>query len=175
MLANIRLALNEHRAPFTPTLWHVAPDNTNSTVKQCWFPGGHASVGGGDTFHNLSDITLAWMVQQLTTYTDLEYDEKYLLDSRKTFGPNKMEFPWGCAPSTDSQMGFYKFSGSRNRTPGKYLSPDEIERGFKTNETIHRCVRMRAEKLGGKWPHPSIEGLKEDHFGPIEKKLSWIR
>ncbi|GME65015.1 Cysteine synthase a [Neofusicoccum parvum] len=88
------LALDEHRGAFTPTLWYLDPrylkphDCTHCprsdspdplqhkivpNLKQCWFPGYHESVGGGNTLLNVwqpdtsdsDDIALAWMCDNL--------------------------------------------------------------------------------------------------------------
>ncbi|KAK7187806.1 peptidoglycan binding domain containing protein [Paraphaeosphaeria sporulosa] len=40
------LALEEHRKAFGPTLWSL-PENSNTNLIQCWFPGVHINVGGG--------------------------------------------------------------------------------------------------------------------------------
>jgi uncharacterized protein (DUF2235 family) len=39
------LALDEHRFPFSPTLWEKPADCTTN-LKQVWFPGAHSNVGG---------------------------------------------------------------------------------------------------------------------------------
>jgi hypothetical protein len=55
------LALDEQRAPFTPTLW----DEANSErVQQVWFPGSHMDVGGGYAQAGLSDGALLWMINE---------------------------------------------------------------------------------------------------------------
>lgn len=44
------LALDERRAPFSPTVWESPkPDAAVvlQELKQCWFPGVHTSIGGG--------------------------------------------------------------------------------------------------------------------------------
>jgi hypothetical protein len=41
------LALDEHRGPFVPTLWHLPPGPTTTNLEQCWFPGVHINIGGG--------------------------------------------------------------------------------------------------------------------------------
>src|SRR5947207_10612764 len=76
--SNSRLALDERRAPFSPTLWSLSPENTKTKLKQVWFPGHHSSVGGGDHDHGISNITIAWMVEQVTSSTDLQMDMDYL-------------------------------------------------------------------------------------------------
>jgi uncharacterized protein (DUF2235 family) len=165
------MALNEVRAPFWPTIWKLRPDNKNTRLQQCWFPGAHASVGGGDPQHGISDITLAWMIQKLTDHTDLEYDLQYLLDSRKTFGPNHMDVRWGDEIWKDSNVGIWKMSGTKARTPNKYLTKDDV--GSITNEFIHKSVVTRVQSLGTKFEHPDLGGLEEDKFGEVEKILSW--
>ena len=169
----LSLALNEVRAPYSPTLWVLTPDNEKTTLKQCWFPGDHSAVGGGDSLHGLSDITLAWMVQNITNHTKLEYDLRYLLDSRKTFGQNHMNTPWACEMWPDSYVGIYKLAGKKPRTPGKYITLAEEQKGSRTNEYIHKSVFRRTEMMGKAFPHPDLNNLPEDEFGPIENALSW--
>lgn len=55
------LALDERRASFTPTLWR---DVFDRDVKQIWFIGGHADVGGGAFDARLSNIALRWMIDE---------------------------------------------------------------------------------------------------------------
>ena len=54
------LAIDEHRADFTPTLWAE-----REGIKQVWFAGAHADVGGGYENHGLSDVALEWMLQEV--------------------------------------------------------------------------------------------------------------
>ncbi|HFP9377025.1 TPA: DUF2235 domain-containing protein [Raoultella ornithinolytica] len=56
------LALDEQRQSFIPTLWDNVADNPK--VKQRWFAGVHADVGGGYAQCGLSDITLQWMMTE---------------------------------------------------------------------------------------------------------------
>ena len=66
------LALDEHRAHFTPTIWEN-PDNTAKSLKQCWFSGCHSHIGGGyNNNTSLANITLAWMIDQLSSYLSFE-------------------------------------------------------------------------------------------------------
>jgi hypothetical protein len=164
-----RLALNEGRGPFTPTIWKVTPENRATHLKQTWFPGVHQSVGGGDASHGLSDITLAWMVQQLADNTHLEFDVQYLKDSRKTFSPNQMKLPWGTEPYVDTYKGIYHLTGYVPRTPGKYPTPN----GERTNETLHKSVVARINALGTKYTHPDVSHLPWEPFGDLEQALSW--
>ncbi|MDJ0653675.1 MAG: DUF2235 domain-containing protein [Xanthomonadales bacterium] len=61
-VARHAIALDEHRASFTPTLWVSVPKNAD--VKQIWFPGSHSDVGGGYVQTGLSNIALIWMIQE---------------------------------------------------------------------------------------------------------------
>lgn len=58
------VAIDEHRSSFQPTLWDPK-EKPNQSVKQVWFSGAHADVGGGYHRANLSDITLRWMADWL--------------------------------------------------------------------------------------------------------------
>lgn len=57
------LAIDEHRAPFEPTLW-LEKAKPNQSVEQVWFPGVHSDVGGGYPETQLSDIPLRWMLDE---------------------------------------------------------------------------------------------------------------
>lgn len=57
------IALDEKRELFKPTLW-----NAGGNVLQRVFIGGHADVGGGYMEKGLSDITLGWMITQLSKH-----------------------------------------------------------------------------------------------------------
>lgn len=59
------LALDELRAPFTASLWEQdEPLPEGHSLKQVWFPGVHADVGGGYRETTLSDIALTWMMDE---------------------------------------------------------------------------------------------------------------
>lgn len=57
------LALDEHRHPFSPAVWERAHmDKTTTDLRQVWFPGAHANVGGGYPDQEIANISLAWQV-----------------------------------------------------------------------------------------------------------------
>lgn len=59
------LAIDEQRGPFRPTLWTQSPGTpATQRLEQVWFAGVHCDVGGGYLSHQLSDITLLWMVER---------------------------------------------------------------------------------------------------------------
>ncbi|KAI0406583.1 hypothetical protein F4802DRAFT_595942 [Xylaria palmicola] len=62
------LALDETRGPFTPTLWERRPqEQATSDLRQVWFPGDHANIGGGWPDQGVANTTLAWMMDQLSS------------------------------------------------------------------------------------------------------------
>lgn len=73
------IALDEKRELFKPTLW-----NTGGNVLQRVFIGGHADVGGGYAEKGLSDITLDWMITQLSKHQLLAMSPVLFADDYKT-------------------------------------------------------------------------------------------
>ncbi len=57
------LAIDEHRDEFEPTLW-TAPQPAGTDIRQVWFAGAHADVGGGYEERRLADIPLRWMADE---------------------------------------------------------------------------------------------------------------
>ena len=56
------LAIDDRRKTFHPVLF-LPNLKEHQTLRQVWFMGMHTDVGGGYTEHQLSDISLEWMVQ----------------------------------------------------------------------------------------------------------------
>jgi hypothetical protein len=55
------LALDEHRRPFSPAVWERNnSDKSLTDLRQVWFPGSHANVGGGWPDQEVANISLAW-------------------------------------------------------------------------------------------------------------------
>jgi hypothetical protein len=165
ILSNIRLALNEERAPFTPTIW-TKPPSSNTVLKQVWFPGTHTAVGGGGKprDHELSNIALVWMIQQVRDHTNLAFDEDYLKTSKMI--DVKLDRPWGCADYTPSGGAIWKMAGTVARTPNKD-SPD-------SHEKLHRSVEERRnfnKRKSERWTHPHIRGMDYDDLGTLELEM----
>ncbi|ORY69776.1 uncharacterized protein BCR38DRAFT_502653 [Pseudomassariella vexata] len=67
------LALDESRGPFTPTIWERLQEHRETTdLRQCWFPGSHINIGGGWEDQGVSNMSLAWMMDQLSS-VDVEF------------------------------------------------------------------------------------------------------
>ena len=57
------LSLDEHRKPYSPTVWEKPRGNTSlKKLTQCWFPGVHSNVGGSYRDTGLADLTLTWLI-----------------------------------------------------------------------------------------------------------------
>lgn len=56
-------------------------DHILKELKQSWFPGVHTTVGGGFQDTSISDLTLAWMMTQLSQF--LAFDPGYLVRQSK--------------------------------------------------------------------------------------------
>ena len=79
------LALNEERLLFQPLVWEKdiePPDSPDppQTLKQCWFLGDHSNIGGGNEDNTVAGIPLYWMIAQLVSEVDLEFEIDILKD-----------------------------------------------------------------------------------------------
>ncbi|KAF4540365.1 uncharacterized protein LTHEOB_9036 [Lasiodiplodia theobromae] len=161
------LALDEHRGAFKPTLWYLddkfIEDKKYPNLKQCWFPGFHESIGGGDTLLNhwltkmlpeseMHDITLAWMCDQIDglVHFDGEACRKILL------GDDADRVNWATAYEVDVvnlSLQIFRLNilgGSRIRTPGMY-HVNNAQWAARTNETMHPSVHYRIEATRRQW------------------------
>ncbi len=57
------LSLHELRSDFEPHVWSNK-DREEQNLEQRWFAGDHSDVGGGHSIRELSDISLAWMLEK---------------------------------------------------------------------------------------------------------------
>lgn len=172
------LALDEHRAPFSPALWEKQSDNQNTNLKQVWFPGVHANVGGGYDDQELSNITLAWMMSRLEPFLDFRPDFLVSqLELARQYYKDTGQRPrwWSFGQIRRSFKGPFVLAGSQIRTPGNYYRVDPgtgrttSKRLKNTNEYIHASVRARvglkgpgAEDRGGYSPR----ALEDWNFEP---------
>ncbi|MCJ1434448.1 hypothetical protein MMC27_003816 [Xylographa pallens] len=149
------LALDEHRKPFSPSIWEK-PEGQQLPHKlvQCWFPGVHANVGGGYADAATADITLAWMMAQLDAL--LAFDPEYVVWQRelnvkyyREAKPPAAVRPWGMGEVYNTYTGIAFLGGSQTRTPGQYhatngVTGDPEPRYLRdTREQIHPSVRVR--------------------------------
>ncbi len=67
-VARHAVAIDEDRGAFTPNLM-----NARDGVKEVWFTGNHADIGGGYEDRGLADITLKWMLSEGATHAGLTH------------------------------------------------------------------------------------------------------
>lgn len=79
------LALDERRRHFKPMVWSPVEDRENQTLTQRWFAGNHSDVGGGNKDMTLADITLAWMIGQLTDKIDFNLDNIWAITTTRSW------------------------------------------------------------------------------------------
>jgi len=102
------LAIDEHRAPFEPTLWAHKP-KPGQQVEQVWFCGAHSDVGGGYAETGLSDIALEWMIGRARV-AGLAFDAAAL--EAYPLRPDPL------GPLHDSKTGLYRLSAGIERAIG---------------------------------------------------------
>ena len=160
------LALDEHRFPFSPTIWEKPKDpKCKTNLKQVWFPGAHSNVGGSYADSGMADITLAWMMDQLsgnsTAHPDerkpldwIKFDEKYIDYWTETelnwYESHKKEenrgWAMGCVYNSNNFP--QSLIGKKMRTPGRShpieLADGQTEKGTLTEGDARIRARFRA-------------------------------
>lgn len=93
------LSLHELRRSFEPLLWTgTSPRNPDQSLRQVWFAGAHADVGGGYDKTEWSDIARDWMTEEATSVG---------FQMAKPFRPRT---PAGTAPLHHQIKGFFRGS-----------------------------------------------------------------
>ena len=155
------LALDERRYPYAPTLWE-RPEGCKTNLKQVWFPGAHANVGGGYPDQGIANLTLIWMMDQLAGHSATEYahdldtiafDDQYVdnyndLQVRQYLRSDNTSRGWWNGIIYDSLTFPQSLAGKLVRTPGRYCptdfatgKPDNQRLLHDTNEYVHASVR----------------------------------
>ena len=62
------LALDDDRKVFHATYWNKDLSKPDQTLKQVWFVGSHADVGGGNKKGELSDLPFIWITHEAIKY-----------------------------------------------------------------------------------------------------------
>lgn len=151
------LALDEHRAPFSPAIWEKGSNDQRTNLKQVWFPGVHSNIGGGYNDQELSNLTLAWMMSRLEPFLDFRAD--FLISQHQICKQWYKESEqrarwWSFGEIYRSFRGVYTMTGRATRTPGNYYRVDPYsgrqtsKRLKNTNEYIHASVRSRVGLKG---------------------------
>lgn len=169
------LALDERRRHFEPALWKKTEETMKADLKQCWFPGVHSNIGGGVEDQEIADMTLAWMIQQLSPY--LGFDDNYL-DSIIVNNDGISKGQWATGGFYDDWKTWLLNWGGKARE----LGVDD-----NNGETMHRSVRVRRDfesewsckalkgwtwdEKGSNWTNGS-KTIREDGLGSLEERLA---
>ena len=130
----------------------MPPESTN-ILRQVWFAGLHASIAGAYAPHAFGDVSLCWMISEVSTLTPLEFDKDFLLNRLKGDTPQLPS--WGSVAAPEYPLFADKFAylvGPKvKRTPG--VPPKDVPAGNVTNEYYHHSVSERI--AGTKDGYPS--------------------
>jgi len=102
------VAIDERRAPFTPSLW-TSKQKEGQTIEQVWFVGVHSDVGGGCPDAQLSDITFMWMKGKAQR-CGLAFDEEFV---------NTFIHPDESGVLHNSKIGLYRLTPGITRAIGE--------------------------------------------------------
>ena len=124
------LAIDEHRAPFEPTLWDYKPKGTQR-VEQVWFCGAHSDVGGGYPENGLSDIALQWMIDRAAD-AGLVFDSSVMRALPLSFKPLQEVH--------NSKTGLYRVTPGLDRPIGRAAQdPSQPD----PTQSVHDSVRAK--------------------------------
>ena len=153
------LALDEQRKSFEPMLWNEDEIAQGSTIKQIWFPGVHANVGGGYPDDSLSYLALNWILDESEKNGGLVYQahvrRRYKNnvtspqhDSRSGIGNLYRYDPRNLHQlCNDEKPGLFNWLKDKFR---RFLNPDEIALNQVRIDQpkIHYSVFERVKKSG---------------------------
>jgi uncharacterized protein (DUF2235 family) len=123
------LAIDEHRGPFLPQIWHqMDPAPPGQLLKQMWFVGVHSDIGGGYAKHGRSDVALLWIASELIAHGLLD------LDIDRLGAEFDRETAYGTARPNDSESWLY-----RHLTPVRDRAVAHGPTEF-VHETVRQCV-----------------------------------
>ncbi|GJJ08812.1 hypothetical protein Clacol_003031 [Clathrus columnatus] len=132
------MALNETRKDFNVSKFEQQPEGLakGQVLKQVWFAvvvkGSHSDIGGGWKRHDLSDLTLVWMMSNVESM--LSIDRDYL------FSLPEPVASWGKQLPHDPQTGIFKFAFEIQRT-----LPTETNNI--THEYVHPSVKEQRTQI----------------------------
>ena len=167
-----RFGIDEDLRFLSPTLWHT-PEKSPNILKQVWFPGLHPSITGGYSPTAFGDISLCWMVSEVATLTDLEFDKPFLLKRLQGDAPQVPS--WGAVPEPAypllADKIAYALGPKLKRTPGRYPPPPE---GHVRNEFYHHSVAERIVGTHDRYPagQPVLKVLQKLPYTKMERELA---
>lgn len=181
------LSIDERRKPFSPVPWTLpANPRLDQIIRQVWFAGAHADVGGGYPDHGAADIPFIWMAAQVAPLLDLDKvaitDER---DTRETYGQGTVH---------NEYRGFWCVAGALNRSPtpaaGQYVHRSAVDRagmtGYPTNPHFARFQALpvwesdafeNSYRWGTGQPadQQSRPGLPSVQAGLCDRVIGWLQ
>jgi uncharacterized protein (DUF2235 family) len=128
------LSLDDERPTFRPVLWtDPTPEKNPGQLKQVWFSGVHANVGGGYPDDGLSCVALQWIVEEAAA-TGLRYYPDLLKDYADQADAQGLQYD-----SRAGLAGYYRY-GPRNVDD---LCLDKVHDVTIAKPTIHGSVLER--------------------------------
>lgn len=155
-VARHALSIDEMRRSYAPTLWDETQGNADRDMKQVWFPGVHANVGGGYPIRDLSDITLEWMINEAKS-AGLMLNPSY----KDTLSPRPV------GQIENSRKGFFGKLKSRPRAVPNFLRAA-------ANEKISDAARIRHASNQGYWTTTHLD-TGETMLLEVTSKQQWVK
>ncbi len=144
-IARHAMAIDEHREDFEPTVWQP---RQNMNIKQVWFTGAHADIGGSykpaDDGSVLSDNALGWMIKEAQ-------DSDLTIEDHLTGNVNESPF----AILHNSRRSLY-------RVKKKFFRPINHGHG---SVLIHKSVKLRWDQ-DPKYRPKNLEKYLDDNGWP---------
>ncbi|KAI0735094.1 hypothetical protein C8Q76DRAFT_791673 [Earliella scabrosa] len=148
------LALNETRKDFDCAKFEQTPAGRErgQILKQCWFTGSHCDIGGGFQEHDLSDLSLNWMIANIEDAICFDYDYVTSLP--------RPQAPWGTLPPHDPIAGIYQLAKVVQRE-----LPTDVDEV--THEVYHSSILEQSELA------PAIREIIENKPELVAELLPW--
>jgi len=164
------LSIDERRRTFTPSRWinvnelNARAGQEASNVppyQQAWFPGDHASVGGGGDVNGLWQAALVWIVEgaqlrglavnetALAQYRgDIDYKASVYCMKRRAFSLSSLSFHrWRRGPREGLISDVADVALQRIKAP----ATDLFERRRYRPKTLRAFVERHSKELGATW------------------------
>jgi uncharacterized protein (DUF2235 family) len=156
------LAMDERRSQFFPTLYTMPTSGSRPAVlKQVWFRGAHADIGGGYPRHDVSDIPLRWMMDAM-----LQHGLEFRPGAEANLVPN----PVATLHDELVRDPTWNFFGS---WPRWHPVPGHDE-GDQSSE-LHSSVIERAATIERETGRPDLRRIKEKQEFVVITNKPWFR
>lgn len=141
------LALDDERDAFHPVPWDEPWGTDRHWIRQVWFAGMHADVGGGYPDDSLAFVSLAWMMEEAAA-AGLALRPEKVAEAKRTAN--------AFGPIHDSRAGIKSYYRYQPRNVGAYLQPpaegtasmvdpEYAAQGFSHRPWVHDSVVARID------------------------------